>query len=242
MSIQSPHVSSETAIIRPAPLREQAQAIIREAIVSGEIGPESIYSATALAKQLGISVSPVREAMMALVNEGVLEPVRNRGFRLVPRTEEELDELADIRRLLEVPAIIRLAAVDVADLRAPAEAEMAEARRAAEDGRIRDFLIHERRVHELFLIRGGGERLAKLALGLRDQERLGAVAELPPEALVGMVDELERVLAAAEAGDTDLVRAEISSHLDHVRADLAETRREPEGARLEPLIEPLGET
>jgi DNA-binding GntR family transcriptional regulator len=231
-------MSSPTAIIRPTPLREQAQVIIREAVVSGEIGPESIFSATALAKKLGISVSPVREAMMALVNEGILEPVRNRGFRLVPMTDDELDELADIRRLLEVPATVRLASIDVSALREPAEAAMEEARRAARGGRIRDFLIHERHVHELFLVHGGGPRLARFALGLRDQERLGAVARQPAEKLVAIVDELHRILDAAQAGDAALVREEMSRHLDHVRKDLAGPGSEPGADRLEPLVEP----
>ena len=214
-------MSTPTTVTRPAPLRDQAQAIIREAIVSGEIGPQSIYSATALAKELGISVSPVREAMMALVHEGVLEPVRNRGFRLVPLTEQDLDEIADIRRLLEIPVVVRMASLDLAGIRAPASDEMDAARVAAQEGRIRDFLIHERRVHELFLTLGGGARLAKIALGLRDQERLGAVSRLPAKALVGMVDELARVLEAAARGDADAIRAEMERHLDHVREDLA---------------------
>ncbi|WP_369525750.1 GntR family transcriptional regulator [Streptomyces chartreusis] len=43
-----------------------------------------IYSAAALATRLGVSSSPVREAMLTLVSEGLMEPVRNRGLQLVP--------------------------------------------------------------------------------------------------------------------------------------------------------------
>ena len=229
-------MSSNTAIIRAVPLREQAQVIIREAIVSGEIGPDSIYSATALAKKLGISVSPVREAMMALVNEEILEPVRNRGFRLVRRSDEDLDELDDIRRLLEIPAVVRLASIDPSALRGPAQEAMAQARQAAVDGDLRTFQVQERRVHELFLLHGGGQRLAQLALSLRDQQRLDAITRQPADKLVAMVDELGRVLEAAEAGDADRVRAEISHHLDHVRQDLTRSSRVPQ-RRLEPLLE-----
>jgi DNA-binding GntR family transcriptional regulator len=90
-------------------LREQALSIIRDAITSGELAEDRIYSAAGLAKQLGISLSPVREAMMALVTEGTVEAVPNRGFRLVPVTEADLEEIIRIRVLLAAPAARQLA-------------------------------------------------------------------------------------------------------------------------------------
>lgn len=92
----------------PPSLREHALAIIRDAIATGELDEERIYSAAGLAKQLGISLSPVREAMMALVTEGTVEAVPNRGFRLVPITEADLEEIIRIRVLLAVPAVREL--------------------------------------------------------------------------------------------------------------------------------------
>ncbi|MGO2035823.1 MAG: GntR family transcriptional regulator [Brevibacterium sp.] len=92
-------------------LREHALAIIRDAIIAGELAEDRIYSAAGLAKQLGMSLSPVREAMMALVTEGTVEAVPNRGFRLVPITADDLEEIIRIRVLLAVPAVRRLCAV-----------------------------------------------------------------------------------------------------------------------------------
>ncbi|WP_283202138.1 MULTISPECIES: GntR family transcriptional regulator [unclassified Brevibacterium] len=89
-------------------LREHALSIIRDAIATGELAEDRIYSAAGLAKQLGISLSPVREAMMALVTEGTVEAVPNRGFRLVPITEADLEEIIRIRVLLAVPAVRQL--------------------------------------------------------------------------------------------------------------------------------------
>ena len=67
--------------LRRVSLREQALDVVRQALVSGEIKPGDIYSAAALAERLGVSNSPVREAMLTLVHEGLLEAVPNRGFR-----------------------------------------------------------------------------------------------------------------------------------------------------------------
>lgn len=91
-----------------ASLREQALAIIRDAITAGELDEDRIYSAAGLAKQLGMSLSPVREAMMALVTEGTVEAVPNRGFRLVPVTQADLEEITHVRVLLAVPAVRQL--------------------------------------------------------------------------------------------------------------------------------------
>jgi DNA-binding GntR family transcriptional regulator len=97
-------------------LREQALGIIRDAITAGELAEDRIYSAAGLAKQLGMSLSPVREAMMALVTEGTVEAVPNRGFRLVTITEADLEEIIAIRVLLAVPAARSLAEADSADI------------------------------------------------------------------------------------------------------------------------------
>lgn len=99
-----------TARPEPAPsLREHALRNIRNAITNGDLAEDRIYSAAGLAKQLGVSLSPVREAMMGLVTEGTVEAVPNRGFRLVPITRADLEEIIHIRTLLAGPAVENLA-------------------------------------------------------------------------------------------------------------------------------------
>lgn len=175
-------------------LREHALSIIRDAIATGELAEDRIYSAAGLAKQLGISLSPVREAMMALVTEGTVEAVPNRGFRLVPITEADLEEIIRIRVLLAVPAVRQLcdrlaeagpgSAVgagsagsgtgsairdELRRLRTHAEATVA----AAVAGDLVAFYTHDRRFHESLLAFGLGRRAAEISLRLRDQSRIG---------------------------------------------------------------------
>jgi len=73
--------------------------------MSGEMRPGSIYSAPALGALLGVSPTPVREAMLDLTKEGLVEVVRNKGFRVVNLSESDLADLAELRYLLEVPTI-----------------------------------------------------------------------------------------------------------------------------------------
>ena len=90
-------------------MREQALALLREALVSGRITDGVVDSSKALAAELGVSNGPVREAMLALVGDGLMEAVPNKGFRTVPLTEADLAEVYEMRLLLEVPVIARLA-------------------------------------------------------------------------------------------------------------------------------------
>src|SRR5260221_9167673 len=91
--------------IETVSLREQALSAIRSGIVLGEIKPGVVYSAPSIAAQLGVSSTPVREAMTELVTEGLATPVRNKGFRIVELTDHDLDEIFQLRVLLEAPTV-----------------------------------------------------------------------------------------------------------------------------------------
>ena len=88
------HMLRKTRGVPTMSLRETAALEeIRSAIAVGDLGEDRIFSAAGLAKTLGMSLSPVREAMMSLVSDGTVEAVPNRGYRLVPVTRADLDEI-----------------------------------------------------------------------------------------------------------------------------------------------------
>ncbi|MGX1854535.1 GntR family transcriptional regulator [Streptomyces sp. NBC_01456] len=97
------------AVPRRHSVRGQVLAALRRALVDGELTPGEVYSAPALGERYGVSATPVREAMQQLAGEGAVEVVPNRGFRVAERSARDLAELAEVRAMLEVPAIVRLA-------------------------------------------------------------------------------------------------------------------------------------
>ncbi|MET9291450.1 GntR family transcriptional regulator [Streptomyces sp. NPDC003077] len=111
--------SGQTAVTpRPVPLdkrprrhsvRGQVLSALRDALVAGDLIPGEVYSAPALAERFGVSPTPVREAMQQLAGEGAVEVVPNRGFRVAQRSPRDLAELAEVRAMLEIPAVLRLA-------------------------------------------------------------------------------------------------------------------------------------
>jgi DNA-binding GntR family transcriptional regulator len=96
-------------------LRDEAIQMLYAAIVAGILRPGLVYSAPAMAAQLGMSATPVREAMLDLVKEGLVETVRNKGFRVIELADRELDELTELRLLIEVPSVRRIATRGLTD-------------------------------------------------------------------------------------------------------------------------------
>lgn len=198
-------------------LSEQALAVLRQAMVSGEIRAGEIYSAAALAQQLGVSNSPVREAMLTLVNEGLMVAVRNRGYQVVPITPGELKEIHDIRVLLEVPTMVDVARhraeVDLAPFHDVADRIVA----AAEQGDITAYLEHDRDFHLGLSDLSANARLTKLIGNLRDQTRLFGLRGLSEQGqLLASAREHLDILAAMEAGDTDETERLMVIHLGHI--------------------------
>ena len=101
-------------------LREKVLRQVRAEIISGHSAPGTMYSVPTLATSLGVSTTPVREALLELSRGGLVEPMRNRGFKVVEPTLTDLRNLFDMRELLELYAAEILALKrkkDLGDLR-----------------------------------------------------------------------------------------------------------------------------
>lgn len=94
---------------RPHSVREAAYSHLRESILGGLLTPGERISEPGLAEQLGISRTPVREALQRLAQEGLVELSPGRGARVRVLTPQEVLEVYEVRALLESEAA-RLAA------------------------------------------------------------------------------------------------------------------------------------
>ena len=131
-----PGVVSGLAVPRPLTLREHAIQTIRQAIVSGALPPGERIRQAHLAQQLGISRGPVREAIRALEQEGLVRTEPYRASYVTSLSEEELEHLYRVRAEVEVIAARRLAGAIAAEPArlAPYAALLEEMRGAAAEG------------------------------------------------------------------------------------------------------------
>ncbi|MGA4838866.1 GntR family transcriptional regulator [Streptomyces sp. G45] len=200
-----------SAAVRRTSVRGQVLDALRAALVEGELEPGAVYSAPALGERLGVSATPVREAMQQLAVEGAVEVVPNRGFRVARRGPRELGELAEVRALIEVPVVLRLAgsvpAARWGGLRPLAEATVA----AAAGGDRAAYAEADRAFHRALLGLCGNEQLVRVAddLHRRSQWPLGAG---PGPDLAADAAEHVVLLDALAERDLPAVRALLRQH------------------------------
>ncbi|MFJ7769594.1 FCD domain-containing protein [Streptomyces sp. NPDC097107] len=209
------------ALVQRSSVRGQVLDALRTALVSGELRPGEVYSAPALGERFGVSATPVREAMQQLALEGAVEVVPNRGFRVVERGDRELAELAEVRALIEVPVLLRLArtvpAERWAELRPLAEATV----RAASSGCPAAYAEADRAFHRAVLALAGNDQLVRIAGDLHRRAQwppAGAAPLVRGRAdLIADAHEHTALLDALIAGDPDLVRTLVGEHFGETR-------------------------
>jgi DNA-binding GntR family transcriptional regulator len=201
-----------------ANLRGQAVEMLRASIVAGELEPGEIYSAPALAERLGVSATPVREAMLDLANDGLVQPVRNRGFRVVVVDEDALDEISELRQMLEVPAMAKVVARAGDDELAALFAKVDRIEAAAARSDAAELLFADRDFHLGLLILAGNTRLVRLVGQLRNQTRLAGIKGLADSGqLMASALEHRPILEAVCRREAELAQGLMRAHLAHTR-------------------------
>ncbi|MFD5128872.1 GntR family transcriptional regulator [Streptomyces olindensis] len=199
-------------------MREQAREALRTQIVLGEIEPGQVESVINVAATLGVSVTPVREAVMDLANLGIVEVIRNRGFRVPVLTDHDLDEIFRLRTMLEAPAMAEVTELldgqSIAQFRQLAE----EITDAARDGDLTAFLDLDRQFHLGLLELLGNRRLVTMVSQLRDQARMQGLQKLADQGeLTRSGEEHIDIVDAIESGDSELAAELMRKHLAHSR-------------------------
>lgn len=139
-----------------------ATELIRAAIIDGRLEPGRRLKEEELARELGISRTPVREALLVLQTEGLLESAPNRGATVRTYEAADLDDLYQLRALLEGFAARRAAArISAADLdRLRESCERFVALRAEDD--VTDLVRENLSFHNVILEAAGSERLVQM--------------------------------------------------------------------------------
>ncbi|MFB6524551.1 GntR family transcriptional regulator [Streptomyces sp. NPDC056401] len=195
-------------------VRGQILDALRAALLAGELAPGEIYSGPALGERFGVSATPVREAMQQLALEGVVECLPNRGFRVLTRTPGELAELAEVRALLEVPVMLRLARTVPAGAWAAVVPAAAEAEEAAAAGDVARYADADRAFHRAVLALAGNGQLLVVAEDLhrRSQWPLPGPRRVRRADLVADAAEHMAVLAALSTGNLPEAESLIRTH------------------------------
>ncbi|MGK3941107.1 DNA-binding GntR family transcriptional regulator [Streptomyces canus] len=198
--------------------RERVADALRAALIAGELLPGQVYSAPALAARFGVSATPVREAMLDLVKEGLVDTVPNKGFRVTAVSDQQLDEYTHIRSLIEIPTVVELASTaDPVSLEAlrPAAREIVQ---AAVSGDLIAYVEADTRFHLGLLALAGNAHLVEVVGDLRKRSRLYGLTPLVRSGrLLASAEEHLELLDALIARDERAVHEVMTRHIGHVR-------------------------
>ena len=203
-------------------LRESVIHSLRAAIVTGQMSPGQVYSAPALAARFGVSATPVREAMVDLAREGLVETVPNKGFRVTAVSDTELDEIAGLRRLIEPPTVQQVTPIipddDLPHLRELAQAIVDH----AATGDLIAYAEADRRFHQAILEYSRNARLISTVNGLRAQTRLYGLAEMAEQGTLA-ASATEHLTLVGLIADRDAAGAGalMTRHIGRVREEWA---------------------
>ena len=182
-------------------LSDQVYHAVRTRIMAGELAPGTFLREKDL-ESMGVSRTPIREALGRLASEGFLERLPHRGFRVPEESLANLLELYPIVASLELLAgrlaLDRFTPDDIARLR-DLNARLAEAR---DRGHVRAMLDLNTGFHRLISERGGNRRLELLLDDLRSQlTRLELWYYSGRERTQRSIQEHEAIIEAIERGD-----------------------------------------
>jgi len=203
-------------VARPVPLRQSVYEALVELIVAGALRPGQHLVESELARQLGVSRQPVREALHRLEAEGWIDLRPSQGAFVHVPTDSEVDQLLDVRELLE-GATARLAA-RAATLEAVAALRKVwqEGAAAVESGDVTRTVTANNKFHAAVAELAGNAVLAQLSeiVGRRVRWYYRKVA--PARGHESWSEHAELV-AAIEAGDEDKAGALARMHTERTR-------------------------
>jgi len=198
---------------RPS-LTSEVRARLKRAIVSGQLAPGSLHSVAELAHVLGVSRTPVREALIELASQNMVKFERNRGIRILRTSLHDLEEVFTLRLLLEVPAArqaARRAGPETHRTLSRALSQMERSARADDEAR---FMDHDRALHRAILEAAGNMRLAAYVDTLRDLVLAkGASTANVSRGLDDIVSEHTGIVEALLRHDAEAAAAAMRSHI-----------------------------
>jgi DNA-binding GntR family transcriptional regulator len=197
-----------------ATVNEQVLEALRAAVITGELPPGTLHSVHTLAGQLGVSRTPVREALIKLAQLGMVRFERNRGVRILQTSLHDLEEVFALRLLLEVPAARRAVLLLTPGTRRELRQVYAAMEKAASAGDEYRVWEHDRQFHRVLLEASGNTRLAEYVDSLRDLVLSSGVSSAQrSRSLEHILAEHHAVLERVEAGDADGAAEAMRRHI-----------------------------
>jgi len=210
-------------ITQPLPLAKMALQAIRDSILDGHLIPGEIYNETTLAKELGISRTPVREALLELSAQGLVTYLPRKGVMVNHFGGHDVEEIFELRKAIELATVEKVARNSgTYDLLA-VEKALDNQKKAYKKKDPKTYLHFDRMFHVTLSKLTNNHRFVDIIENIRDLFQLIASQALTNEnRWQEVIKEHEKILDAIKQGNVDQSRKAMNYHLDRSKASVLE--------------------
>lgn len=215
-------------------LTEQTYAVLRENILQRSLRPGAKISVTEVARALGVSRTPVMDALKRLAADGLVEIIPRRGTFVTELNARDVSELFDIRVMMELHAadhILRTGAVDsfLSSIEEPLRG-MEEATVNGDYADYEAFMANDRDLHLELIQRTQNERLIQMYRDMNVHIQVARAHYFKHvENALQAQQEHHAIVRAFKEGDGDRVREALGTHIMNVKDRMLELLEERGG-------------
>jgi DNA-binding GntR family transcriptional regulator len=202
-------------------IRRKIYEHLREQLLNGKIQPHQHLMEAQIARDIGTSRTPVREAFHSLELEGLIESIPRVGYVVKPISEQEVGEICEIRAAIE--GLAARWATEKAHERLVAELtkniSIAEDKVSKGDARV--FVDTDARFHEIISKHSGSQRLLELAQTLRRhmlRYRVQSIYSI--DNVLRAIDGHKRILRAIKKRNLEEINEAIRHHMEQSKKDI----------------------
>ena len=209
--------------ILPAQLERRVYERLRDKIVAGALRPGEQLVEARIAAELGVSKTPVREALIRLQRDGLVEIEPYRGARVLEPSADDVREILELRALLECRIARDLAVRRPSDVVEALESSIADSKAALDAGDTKRLVDDLTEFSDILAEACGNSRMAKLLVDLRSVLLLiGSTSLRAPGREARSIAEHEQILAAIRLGDPEAAARTTEAHIRSIERDSLE--------------------
>ena len=189
---------------------------LREAILKGDLKPGERLMEMQLAEKLGVSRTPIREAIRMLEQEGLAVTIPRRGAEVAKMTEKDMEDVLQIREALEILAV-KLAIQKITEEQLQALSECVDAfEGAVTTGDVKKIAQTDIDFHDIIYTAAENPRLVGLLNNLREQIYRYRIEYLKDSRIhPRLMEEHKKIIDGLKRRDVDYVTAMMKEHVDN---------------------------
>jgi DNA-binding GntR family transcriptional regulator len=212
------------AIKQPESLAKMAYEAIRKSILSGQWKIGELYNEKAIAADLGISRTPVREALLELASQDLIIFLPRRGLMVNRFTRRDVDEIFELRKAVELAAVEKITATSPPFDLFEIEESLLSQRKAVKQKDYLAFMEADRLFHTRFSELTNNRRIIAILENIRDMIHvMGAKALALEGRALEVIEEHQTIFEAVKKGNIEEARKAMAYHLDQSKGAVVES-------------------